>query len=240
MAADAPFWLRVRAPFAAFRPMQAGAYRTTLPIIPHSSALGLVLNLAGIEMRDPTPATTTRIRADVPCLELAIGTLTDPRAPQISSLFQQLHSYPVGASGKELKERAYGSKYWIAPARRELLVDFDAVIGVRSGPADLHERVQRGLAGTLGEPRYGLPFAGDNDFLFDRIELVDSPPEAHWYTPLVDGQPAQHGICRLTIGIDRADASRTTTELFVPGRTRSGPPEAAFTWTPRRRAPHAP
>ncbi len=233
MAADEPFWLRVSAPFAAFRPMQAGAYRTTLPTIPHSAALGLVLNLAGIEMRDSKPGATTAIRSDVPRMRIAVGALTDPEFPKVSSLYQQLHSYPVGASGKELKAKAHGNKFWIAPARRELLVDFDAVIGVRDAPPGLRERVAKGLRGELGEPRYGLPFAGDNDHLFDRLELLASPPEAHWYVPLQDGQPAQRGICRLTIGIDRRDASRTTTMLFVPMLEKESAPALCWIWTPR-------
>ena len=44
-------WLRVRAPFAAFRWMQAGVYRATSPIVPPSAAWGLCLNLAHIDMR---------------------------------------------------------------------------------------------------------------------------------------------------------------------------------------------
>ncbi len=217
--------------------MQAGAYRTTLPVIPHSSALGLVLNLAGIEMRDATPAVSTLIREDVPRMELAIGSLTDPTSPRVSSLFQQLHSYPVGSSGKELRAKAHGSKFWIAPARRELLVHFEAVIGVRAAPSDLCDRVKRGLRGDLDVPRYGLPFAGDNDFLFDRIELISDPPEAYWYKPLLNGQRAQPGICRLTIGIDRRDASRTTTDIFAPQLTPALPPDASWIWTPRSPTP---
>ena len=114
-------WLRIRAPFAAFRGFQAGVYRSTAPVIPPSAAFGLILNLAGIEMRDSTPGVTTLIRSDLPHLQLAIGiplkeSQTGEFLPEtkseICTLYQQLHSYPVGASGKisnpELKEQNTG------------------------------------------------------------------------------------------------------------------------------------
>ncbi|HWN68765.1 MAG TPA: CRISPR-associated protein Cas5, partial [Haliangium sp.] len=60
-------WLRLRAPFAAYRWLQAGVYRATSPIIPPSAAWGLLLNLAHIETRDlaltarrASPVTLTR------------------------------------------------------------------------------------------------------------------------------------------------------------------------------------
>lgn len=228
------FWLRVRAPFAAFRPFQAGVYRATSPVMPHSAAFGLVLNLAGIEMREyATKSVTTLIRADVPRLQIAIGILT---SPETSSLYQQLHSYPVGNSGAEFQSRTHGAKYWIAPARRELLVDYDGVIGVDAPhEPELYERVRRGLNGELNEGRYGLPFAGDNNFLYDRINIIDQPPAASlWYTPVKPEEEARKGSCRLTVGIDRADNSKTTIKLFAPVSQPSvEPPDDAWTWTPR-------
>ncbi len=231
-----PFWLHLRAPFAAFRPLQAGSYRTTAPVLPPSSALGVVLNLAGIEMRDPTPQASTGIRSDVPRLQLSIGLV---RPASVATLYQQLHQYPVGSSGKELQALTHGAKYWIAPVRRELLVDLDSIVGVRSGDRTLRERVERGLRGESGEGRYGLPFAGDNSFLFDRIELLSEPLAARWYVRLGPEEPPAKGTCRLTIGIDRQEASRTTTGLFAPlPAPCEQPPEAAWTWTPS--APESP
>ena len=93
-------------------------------------------------------------------------------------LYQQLHSYPVGNSGKELARRTHGAKHWIAPVRRELLIDFDCVLGVRADDAQLLERVALGLAGQLGARRYGLPFAGDNNLLFSRIDILPAPVPA--------------------------------------------------------------
>jgi CRISPR-associated protein Cas5t len=226
-------WLRIRAPFAAFRAFQAGVYRSTSPIMPPSAALGLVLNLAGIEMRDYTATPNLLIREDVPCLKLAIATLPDSKS-EVCTLYQQLHSYPVGNSGKtDLKPRTQGAKYWITPVRRELLVGLDMVLGVQASE-DLLEQVKKGLKGEFEQSRYGLPFAGDNNFLFDRIDILDEVPEVFWYVQMQPDDSPMRGSYRLTVGIDRADNSKTTSFLFAPVETPSSePPDNAWTWTPR-------
>ena|ERR1043165_3320929 len=229
------FWLRVSAPFAAFRPFQAGVHRATSPVMPPSTAYGLVLNLAGIEMREYTPKNvTTLIRKDLPRLRIAVGVITPPEK---CSLYQQLHSYRVGsdAQTKQLESKTHGAKYWIAPARRELLVGYDGIIGVDApAEANLVKRVQEGLRGGLDAARYGLPFAGDNNFLFDQIELMTVPKAAQWYTRVEPDDEPRKGSCRLSVGIDRADNSKTTTALFAPlvGSTEQLP-DSAWTWTPR-------
>jgi CRISPR-associated protein Cas5t len=86
-------WVHVRAPFAAFRWFQAGVYRATHPIMPPSSAYGLLLNLAAIDMRDAVAGPITLIRSDTPLLRIAIGIVTPAER---CSLYQQLHTYPVG------------------------------------------------------------------------------------------------------------------------------------------------
>ncbi len=224
-------WLRARAPFAAYRWMQAGVYRATVPTMPPSAAHGLVLNLAGIESRDAAAGVATPMKPDVPRLRIAVGAIGDC---EVASLYQQLHVYPVGASGKELRERAHGSKYWIAPARRELLVGLDVMLGVECPDDGLCERICRGLEGRLGGQRYGLPFAGDNNLLFDRIDVMPEPLAARWFVPVNAGERPRKGAARLTVGIDRLDSSKTTTVLMAPGvEAASVPPDAAWIWTPR-------
>lgn len=230
------FYLRVKAPFAAFRSFQAGVYRTTSPTMPHSAALGLTLNLAGIEMRDSKSLDeeTTQIREDLPCLRIAVGVT---RPPQRSSLYQQLHTYPIGESEstKKLEPLAKGAKYWIVTARRELLVGLGCMLAVEA-PEELglFDLVRRGLRGDL--PRsYGLPFAGDNNFLFDQIEaFAKAPTKSRWYTPIKPGESPRKGSCQLTIGINRTDNSKTTSELFAPSdETSETPPDEAWIWTPK-------
>lgn len=222
-------WLRLQAPFAAFRWMQAGTFRGTSPVIPPSAAWGLVLNLAGVETRGGGELTTL-IRPDAPPLRLATGSLAEPGAGVI---YQQLHEYPVGNSGKELEARAHGQKFWIKPVRRQLLVGFDAALGVMSEDGALLDRVGAGLSGHLDAPRYGLPFAGENDLLFSRIDVLSEPPPARWYVPCDEASRPVEGSCRLTVSIDRADSSRTRSRLFAPGPAPTGaPPEDAWVWTP--------
>jgi CRISPR-associated protein Cas5t len=214
MSDDAIIVLRLDAPFSAWRWLQAGVYRGTFPVIPPSAAWGLVLNLAAVETRGSLGEVVTPIRRDAPALDIAVGIQQPGRR---STLFQQLHSYPVGTSGAEFKARTYGNKYWIAPAKREVLVGLVAVVAAR-GPRTIIDRVGRGLSGELPEPRYGLPFAGDNQFLFSSIAVVGPDEPASWYVP-VRGDEPMTGTTRLTTNIDRADASRTEAPLFAPGPT---------------------
>lgn len=227
-----PLWLRARAPFAAYRWMQAGVYRATSPIMTPSAAYGLLLNLAGIDIRPRNKAK--------PRLRIAIGYPTNPNAPTqakqpgVGILFQQLHSYPIGNSGKKFKAQTFGNKYWIAPARREILIDLDVILGVESNENGMLERICSGLRGTLDIPRYGLPFAGDNDLLFDRIDPLPTPPTTFWYGRLSARDAPSPGNCRLTVDIDREDASKTTAPVFAPLETPTVvPPEACWTWTPQ-------
>jgi CRISPR-associated protein Cas5t len=201
--------------------------------MPPSAALGLVLNLAGIEMRDRTSEPITSIRSDIPPLKLAFGTVAGSKS-EICTLYQQLHTYPVGNSGKEdLKPRTKGAKYWITPARRELLVGLDMVLGVQA-KEELINQVRKGLCGELNKPRYGLPFAGDNNFLFDRIDILDEPLPTFWYVQMQADNPPMRGSYRLTVGIDRADNSKTVSLLYAPvEEPTSEPPKDAWTWTPK-------
>jgi CRISPR-associated protein Cas5t len=223
------FYVRVRAPFAAFRWLQAGSYRATSPVVPPSAAWGLVLNLAGIDTRGEDDGVSTLTIPEAPAFEVAVGAVG---APERVTLYQQLHGYPVGNSGKELADRSHGAKYWIAPVRRELLVGFDAVVGVRTADAGLRQRVVDGLGGSVNQHRYGLPFAGDNNFLVDRVDVLDNPPPALWYEQVGTVSKPRAGSCRLTVRIDRADSSRTLTALFAPTELAPSAPESAWTWVP--------
>ncbi len=154
----------------------------------------------------------------------------------MSTIYQQLHSYPVGASGKELSARTHGAKFWITPVRREILVGYDGMIGVQADDGSLLERARKGLRGELDLPRYGLPFAGDNNLLIDRIDLLDEPPvTTRWYALMQSNDSPRKGSCRLTVGINRLDNSQTTSLLYAPmGEGMSQPPETAWTWTPTK------
>jgi CRISPR-associated protein Cas5t len=223
-------WLRVRAPFAAFRGFQAGVYRATSPVMPPSSAYGLILNLAGIEMRGPMNGETTEIRDNLPRLCIAVGVIS---RPELSTVYQQLHSYPVGASGKELSAKTHGAKFWITPVRREVLAGYDGMIGVQTENADLLAQMKKGLRGELDSPRYGLPFAGDNNLLIDRIDVEVEPPPTRWYARMRPDDPPCKGSCRLTVGNNRTDNSRTFSLLCAPlAEGQSSPPKEAWTWVP--------
>ncbi|MGE0434419.1 MAG: type I-MYXAN CRISPR-associated protein Cas5/Cmx5/DevS [Planctomycetota bacterium] len=221
------FRIRLDAPFAAFRPYTAGWYRPTAKFLTPSAAYGLLLNVAGIDTRlreehdgHDGKQPTTYMRSDLPTLRIAVGAPADTNGrlvlPREQIVYQQLHNYPVGASGKDRASDAHGSKYNITPVRRELLTGLRALILVRADD-DVEDRIRRGLAGTLQAPRYGLPFLGDNSFLPDRLEPASENVPVFWYERLAGDlqQPRPH-TTRMTIWIDRADMSRTLSALFAP------------------------
>jgi len=251
------FYIRVKAPFAGYRYFQAGNYRVTMPTIPHSAAYGLALNLLGIEMRTEIDKMTTLIKNSsvgfdfasqdiIPALEIAIGEI---RTPEKNSVYQQLHTYPVGNSGTEkdreakvkkgenpgpsLQSLTKGAKFWILPTRREFLTDLDVIIGIKTVSDGFKKKILAELNGGNSN-RYGLPFAGDNNYLIDSIEINEKPPEsAHWYYPVKPDEIPESETCRLTVGIDRASNHLTTMPVFAKTIEKSiAPPDAAWIWTP--------
>ena len=206
--------LRVMAPFAAFRPISAGSFRPTADFLTPSAAFGLLLNIAGVEMRgaEENSGGTTLIAKDLPPVRLVIGACSFPERQQI---FQQLHNYPVGTSGKEKADLAKGSKYNIKPVSRAFLSDFDAIIAVEA--PGLESDIRKGLLGKSCR-RYGLPFLGDNSFLPDRLEEALESVVAHWYCTLdhTSSPLEKRRISRLTITINREDMTGTKSRLFAP------------------------
>lgn len=227
--------LEVEAPFAAFRPFVTGSFRPTAPFITHSAAYGLVLNLAGIEMRaDDDSSVATAVRRDLPFVAIAVGKVGGGafNRETVQTIYQQIHNYPVGQSGIERKSGAKGSKYNIVPARRALLSDIRAYIAVRADE-DVESAIRDGVSGKH-ELRYGVPFLGDNNFFLDRLEFVaDSERQpVFWYERVTADTDVTFGehVARFTITIDRNDMSRTKSALFRPTpAAQIDIPDAAWT-----------
>ncbi len=205
-------WLHVRAPFATYSTLRAGKYRDTMPIMPPSAAYGLILNLAGIEMRGNPNQPITPIREDLPHLKLAFGRVAGTFS-EVSVLLQHMHNYPVGSTGKEHKLKTHGSKHWIEPTCRETIVNLDMMLGIIAD-STLISRVKQGLAGEDDRPRYGFPFAGDNSYLFDRIDCLDEPLLSHWFVSIDSILELESGAISLTVEIDRHAPSKTKSLLF--------------------------
>ncbi len=235
--------LELTAPFAACRPMIAGWYRPTSPILTHSAAYGLLLNVACVEtrLREEAPGHPGRVPAsltqdNLPRLRLAIGLPAGVPPPRIQSAYQQVHNYPVGKDAGVPAEWARGTKNNITPSRREFLSGLHVMLCV-DGNTELEDRVRQGLAGAFNDQRYGLPFVGDNSFLINRLtELPAEPlPACRWYEQVGTDADADRvpETARLTTWIDRADMTRTRSELFAPGMEATNEiPEAAWQWIP--------
>ncbi len=216
----------VQSAFAAFRHFSAGSFRQTADFITPSAAYGLLLNAAGIEMRSyKSELPMTAIKENLPCFKMALGAR---ELPIKHSLFQQLHNYPVGSSGKEKKAGTKGSKYNIAPARRAILSGIKGYICIDENP-DFEEQLKMGLEGKT-KRGYGLPFLGDNSFLLDRFEITELPDKAYWFVRVIEKEKGMHAgdITRLSIKINREDMSKTETELFMPKHLEGNIPEEAW------------
>jgi len=219
--------LYVQSPFATFRTFTAGSFRPTSGFITPSAAYGLLLNVAGIEMReDVGDLAMTTIKQDLPQFRLALGALS---LPLFHSVYQQLHNYPIGESGKEHAPATKGNKYNIAPVRRAFLSGIRGYVCLE-GNADMEKWVRSGLKGGSARS-YGLPFLGDNNFLVDRLEPVEKREPAYWFEQVVSDQDAglRNQVTRMTVAIDREDMSRTQSTLFAPKERPSVEiPEAAW------------
>jgi len=221
--------LYVRAPFAAFRPLMAGWYRPSAPFLTPSAIYGLVLNLAGIESRlDDGGSVLTQTRPDLPRTRLALGAL---RLPVVQTIYQQLHNYPVGESGRERERASWGSKFNIQPVRREYLAGIEGYV-VLDGNPSLESNVRAGLHGGHPE-RYGIPFLGDNDFLIDVLREEPAPSPAQWYEQVGPDEPPSDVLpSRLTVWVDRNDSSRTRSALYRPTAKQAEVPAGAWTELP--------
>lgn len=205
-------WLHIRAPFASFPNLRTGTYRDTIPIMPPSAAYGLILNLAGIEMRDSLRKSITPIRSNLPTIKLAFGRVAGNNS-EISVILQNLHTYPVGKASKERKVKAHGNKYWIEPTYREIIVNLDMMLGVQAD-SELIVRICEELDGKSDRPFYGFPFAGDNNFLFDRIDCLDKPLPTYWFVSSDSNLELEPGAVSLTVEINRQNPSQTRSILF--------------------------
>lgn len=216
--------LKVIAPFAACRPMSAGWYRPSAPMLTPSAAYGLLLNIAAVEVRlteedpshdDKVPSSITR--SDVPIVRLAIGVPDNTEFPDVQTVYQQLHNYPVGKDAGIPQALSKSTKNNITPVRREFLSDLTAVVAIDGNP-ELEQRICCGMRGDFNSQRYGLPFVGDNQFLIDRLEILDDIPIARWYLPIDDDSDTgpHPRTARLTTWICRTDMSQTKSALFAP------------------------
>lgn len=228
--------LYIEAPFAVFRPFTAGSFRPTADFITPSAVYGLLLNIAGIEMRflDETKSMTLIKAEGLPKIKLALAAPLDEKNPnKISlpfkhSLFQQLHNYPVGNTGKERAGDTKGTKYNIQPVRRSFLSRLKSYIMFES-TEEFENRFLEGINGRFQE-RYGVLFLGDNNFLVDKLNIVQKTGPLFWYVRITnDTGGIIDNAVRMTITVDRFDMSRTQTALFAPiSEPLEVPPDSAW------------
>ena len=87
------------------------------------------------------------------------------------------------------------------------------MLGVKAEP-ELISQVRQGLNEESDRSYYGFPFAGDNNFLFDRIDCLDKPLPTHWFVRSDSSLELEPGAVSLTVEIERQNPSRTKSLLF--------------------------
>jgi CRISPR-associated protein Cas5t len=216
----------MQAPFAAFRGFSGGWSQSTSDLMPPSSAYGLLLNLAAIEMRqyNDNPIKPTTIQSGLPKMELAIGFLQLPIKQQ---MLQQLHKIDQQPSKtdpekQEAIKRTKGCKYSIAPITREFLSGFEAYVCVKTS---IEDKIVDGIEGKFS--RYGLPSLGDNNFFLNKIDVVNDLLPAFWVQRVGSNFDLER-IQKLTIQIDRMNSAKTVSDLFGIGEKQVAIPSEAW------------
>ena len=59
-----------------------------------------------------------------------------------------------------------------------------------------------------------MPFAGDNNYLFDRIDCLDEAIPSYWFVSVDSNLEQEAGAVSLTVEIDRHAPSKTKSMLF--------------------------
>ena len=199
------FYLKIDAPFAAYRPFVAGNFRPTAPFITLSAAYGLLLNLAGVEMRSGQDGETTLIeKSGLPSFELALGAFAlpaeedevQPQMPTVHTVYQPrngMERNPIREPQMPTVHTVYQQlhNYPVGAAGKE---HAEKTFGGKYNITPVSRSFLNGLRcliacrnypenldkkikdGLAGEgARYGLPFMGDNNYLPNKIDCISQP-----------------------------------------------------------------
>jgi CRISPR-associated protein Cas5t len=235
--------VRVTAPHAVFKMHSAGAFQGTLPVMPPSTAYGLVMNMAGINIRgEPTPvrkadagyfSTLSIDKAKCPKVSIAVGLFS---VPERGVILYHAHRYLSVLNKPDVerlgKYKPYGRKNAITPTKQQFLVNYDGAIGIRA-PENLIEKIMDTMLGRKAHG--GVLFAGSSDYLIESIQATDKP--AAWYSILTKSELHKRlekseippGLIRLPVSIDRDNCTKTLSMMFAPVETyTNNPPESSW------------
>lgn len=200
-----------------------GGFRETSPVPTPSALYGLVLNLAGYEMRDG---------GTLPQLELASGLrVTQGPAHSFSPAQESPRQFARRGSSEGLPRR---QSLLTHAARSEFLLGLRGVCLVR-GDEELQEWLLEALEEPTqelesGQQRYGLPFLGDNNFFLEELApLPEREESVQWLVDakVVEPDDGERSLA-LTTWVDREETTGTRFQRFVcrPGRLREPLEEA--------------
>lgn len=211
-------WVVCWAQFAMHLQRYAGGIQATWPIPTPAEAYGLLLNLCGIDSNDHTCLPALPTRRDAPSFWTAIGSISTAGRGKILT---HQHIHRVGKQNIDPR----GLKTSIEPAHREVLVGTQFVVGMRADKS-LTDRIIPCLRGDI--PAYNFLTAGTSDSLIDRVEVLDSPPEANWYAALDPKSPPRAGSHRFPVWIDRRNEGKGRSTILAPTERTSEVPGTAW------------
>ena len=226
-------YLYIQAPFAACRTFTAGWYRPTATFLTPSAAYGLILNVAGVETRlreederhgGKVPASLTR--PGLPAVRWRRGALrggggSEPY-PHVHTVYQQLHNYPVGAfwegAGRVGTEISTMSLRFAVNS----FPNYATVVALDGNP-DLEDQRPPRLTRRLQRRPLRPAVSRRQRFSSRPAGGIERRARAHWYERVTEASPdgPRPRTTRLTILIDRAELSRTTSALFAPTKDSS-------------------
>lgn len=231
-----------KAPFFSYREFNTGDYCYSLPVIPHSAAYGLVLNLAGIEIKGVNCE-----NINTPMLEIAVGLVS---YDNVSCLIHQYHKYTQSYGNKyspyewvknddgtytlkeeikkkgkqktslsDVKKQYHGRKWGIGIIKREYLIDYHGVIGVK-GDSEIINKIKEGIDNCVGS----IPYAGQSNLMFSHLNIENT--EAYWLvTELLDDDDNDEvKSVQLTTEVNRIKSNKTLRKTFYINNEMSSEP----------------
>jgi CRISPR-associated protein Cas5t len=157
------FWIYLEAPFACFRPITVGKYRQMHTVISPTAALNIIKNILGLEINDEFECTF--------CVGLE-------NKLERSVLLTHYHTYAQAYEIQSKKGITWPQKPNIQCVLREIGSNFKAYLGIKTDN-NLKNKLKSGLNGEI--KRHGIPFAGDNNMIFSKMEECKIPnKELYW------------------------------------------------------------
>lgn len=167
--------LRVKAEYAEYsRSYEHSASKTfkTHKIIPYSTALGLILNVSGINNRRKNNSKEYFGKH----VEIAVANVSN----KINVSSKLCHDHVKETTGKDKIKENFCCKKTIKPRIREFILNPDHLISIRTEDEKFINDIKNGL--KYGNDNGGILFLGTSDQIINSIKIINNNEvNAYWY-----------------------------------------------------------